>query len=32
MEGLTGESSDNTYFEVDPETSMGLSEAARASA
>jgi hypothetical protein len=32
MEELTGESSENTYFEVDPETSMGLPEAARASA
>ena len=32
MEGLTGESSDNTYFEVDPQISMGLPEAARASA
>jgi hypothetical protein len=32
MEGLTGDSADNTYFEVNPEMSMGLPEAARASA
>ena len=30
MEGLTGDSADNTYFEVDAEISMGLPEAARA--
>jgi hypothetical protein len=32
MDGLTGESAENTYFEVDEEISMGLPEAARASA
>jgi hypothetical protein len=32
MDGLTGDSSENTYFEVDPEMSMALPEAARASA
>jgi hypothetical protein len=31
MEELTGESAENTYFEVDPDMSMGLTEAARAS-
>ena len=30
MEELTGDSADNTYFEVDAEVSMGLPEAARA--
>ena len=32
MDGLTGESAENTYFEVDSEVSMGLPEAARTSA
>lgn len=32
MDGLTGASADNTYFEVDSEMSVGLPEAARASA
>jgi hypothetical protein len=32
MDGLTGDSAENTYFEVDAEMSMGLPEAARASA
>lgn len=32
MEELTGDSADNTYFEVDAEISMGLPEAARAGA
>ncbi len=31
MEGLTGDSAENSYFEVDAEMSMGLSEAAKAS-
>ena len=31
MDGLTGDSSENTYFEVDSEISMGLPEAAQAS-
>jgi hypothetical protein len=32
MDDLTGDSADNTYFEVDAEISMGLPEAARAGA
>ena len=32
MEGLTGDSADNTYFPVDAEMSMGLPEAAQATA
>jgi hypothetical protein len=32
MDGLTGDSAENTYFEVDTEISMGLPEAARAGA
>jgi hypothetical protein len=32
MDGLTGDSADNSYFEVDAEISMGLPEAARAGA
>jgi hypothetical protein len=32
MDGLTGDSAENTYFEVDAEISMGLPEAARAGA
>ena len=31
MDGLTGDSAENTYFEVDAEMSMGLPDAARAS-
>ena len=32
MDGLTGDSAENTYFEVDGEMSMGLPEGAQASA
>lgn len=32
MDGLTGDSAENTYFEVDGEISMGLQEASRAGA
>jgi hypothetical protein len=32
MDGVTGDSAENTYFEVDAEISMGLPEAARAGA
>lgn len=32
MDGLTGDSAENTYFEVDSETSMGLPEGAQANA
>jgi hypothetical protein len=32
MDGLTGDSAENTYFEVDTEISIGLPEAAQASA
>lgn len=32
MEELTGDSAENTYFEVDPAMSMGLPEAAPATA
>jgi hypothetical protein len=32
MEGLPGDSAENTYFEVDGEMSMGLPEGAQASA
>ena len=32
MDGLTGESAENTYFAVDAEVSMGLPEVTKASA